>query len=155
MYNETQHSICRNTIRFCCGKPGFSAAFPQGAKQVCRVWKTRDRIIPEWKEKTLLRKAFVKCKEKPSTFFFKKVKMPGFSSRIFRKVPGWITSCIRARTSGCGKPGGKSGKLTEKPRSFFTKPVENPVEKVKSSVRNGKMAHFPVVKQPGNLRPQL
>ena len=45
----------------------------------------------------------------------------------------------------CGKPGGKSGKPHGKLALFFTKTVENPVEKVKSSFQTGNSIHFPVV----------
>ena len=44
-----------------------------------------------------------------------------------------------------GKPSGKSGKPHGKLALFFTKTVENPVEKVKSSFQTGNSIHFPVV----------
>ena len=63
--------------------------------------------------------------------------MPGNTSRI--KTKRWRS----------GKLGGKSGKHRGKLALFFTNSVENPVEKVKSSLRNGKTLPFFVVKWAG------
>ena len=87
----------------------------------------------------------VKIKEKPSPFFFIKGKMPTFLPRNFQNTAASITPCIGWLSTGCGKPGGKSGKHRWKLRRFFTKTVENPVEKVKSSCQRGNSIQFPVV----------
>ena len=87
----------------------------------------------------------VKNKENPSTFFFIKGKMPGKCSIFFQQQTGCNTTCIGKLPPECGKPGGKSGKPHGKLPFFFTKMVENPVEKVKSSFRNEKCIRFPVV----------
>ena len=83
----------------------------------------------------------VKNKEKASTSFFIKGRMPTKSPANFQKGTGIFTSCIPRTCFCCGKPGGKSGKPDGKLPFFFTKTVENPVEKVKSSFRNGKYIH--------------
>mgnify|MGYP004579435839 FL=1 len=88
----------------------------------------------------------VKNKEKASTSFFIKGRMPTKSPANFQKGTGIFTSCIPRTWFCCGKPGGKSGKHRGKPGFFFTKAVENPVEKVECSVRDGKTALFLVVK---------
>ena len=85
---------------------------------------------------------FVKNKEKPSTFFFIKGRMLAFLPKSYHKNSCSITPGIRQNNFNCGKPGGKSGKPDGKLPFFFTKTVENPVEKVKSSFRNGKYIHF-------------
>ena len=85
--------------------------------------------------------AFVKNKEKPSTFFFIKGRMLAFLPKSYHKNSCSITPSIRQSNFNCGKPGGKSGKPDGKLPFFFTKTVENPVEKVKSSFRNGKYIH--------------
>ena len=91
----------------------------------------------------------VKRKENPSTFFYIKGKVPTFLPRNWHESPGCITACISKTRFPCGKPGGKSGKPRGKLGLFFTKSVENPVEKVKSSLRNGKTPPFFVVKWAG------
>ena len=88
----------------------------------------------------------VKNKEKASTSFFIKGRMPTKSPANFQKGTGIFTSCIPRTWFCCGKPGGKSGKHRGKTGFFFTKAVENPVEKVECSVRNGKTVLFLVVK---------
>ena len=93
------------------------------------------------------RDRFVECKEKPSTFFFMKGRMSTFLPRTYQKTTSGITACIAVPASDCGKPGGKSGKPHGKLPAFFTKTVENPVEKVKSSFRNGNSIHFTVVEK--------
>lgn len=60
-----------------------------------------------------------------------------FSPQIFPLFPFWNTSCITQSSIFCGKLGGKSGKHCGKPYFFFTKSVENPVEKVKKSFQMG------------------
>ena len=67
--------------------------------------------------------------------------MPAFLPKSYQKIAGSITPGIRQDNFNCGKPGGKSGKPDGKLPVFFTKTVENPVEKVKSSFRNGKYIH--------------
>ena len=89
--------------------------------------------------------AFVKNKEKPSTFFFIKGRMLAFLPKSYHKNSCSITPSIRQSNFNCGKPGGKSGKPDGKLPFFFTKTVENPVEKVKSSFQTGNSIHFPVV----------
>ena len=63
--------------------------------------------------------------------------MPAFLPKSYQKIAGSITPGIRQNNFNCGKPGGKSGKPRGKLGLFFTKSVENPVEKVKSSFQNG------------------
>ena len=82
-------------------------------------------------------------------FFYIKGKVPTFLPRNWHESPGCITACISKTRFPCGKPGGKSGKPRGKLGLFFTKSVENPVEKVKSSLRNGKTPPFFVVKWAG------
>ena len=72
-----------------------------------------------------------------STFFSKKRLCDLFSPQIFPLFPFWNTSCITQSSIFCGKLGGKSGKHCGKPHFFFTKSVENPVEKVKKSFQTG------------------
>ena len=102
------------------------------------------------KSRTLLEEVFCyvieKRKENPSTFFYIKGKVPTFLPRNWHESPGCITACISKTRFPCGKPGGKSGKPRGKLGLFFTKSVENPVGKVKSSLRNGKTPPFFVVK---------
>ena len=68
--------------------------------------------------------------------------MLAFWPKNYQKIGCSITPGIRQNNFNCGKPGGKSGKPDGKLPFFFTKTVENPVEKVKSSFRNGKYIHF-------------
>lgn len=63
--------------------------------------------------------------------------MPTFLPTNFQNAAASITACIGLSSTGCGKLCGKGGKHRWKLRFFFTKTVENPVEKVKSSFQNG------------------
>ena len=128
-----------------CGKPPFLSAFPQGGFNPGGLWKTAARQIPVWKMQSRMQEQTVKIKEKPSPFFFIKGKMPTFLPRNFQNTAASITPRIDWLSTGCGKPGGKSGKHRWKLRRFFTKTVENPVEKVKSSCQRGNSIQFPVV----------
>ena len=105
------------------------------------VLKTRRAAFQIGENKKPAHSPFVKNKEKPSTFFFIKSRMPAFLPKSYQKIAGSITPGIRQDNFNCGKPGGKSGKPDGKLPFFFTKTVENPVEKVKSSFRNGKYIH--------------
>ena len=67
--------------------------------------------------------------------------MPAFLPKSYQKIAESITPGIQQNNFNCGKPSGKSGKPYGKLPVFFTKTVENPVEKVKSSFRNGKYIH--------------
>jgi len=71
--------------------------------------------------------------------------MSAFLPKSFQDLFRRITLRIWKARFYCGKPGGKSGKLDGKLLLFFTKTVENPVEKVKSSFQTGNSIHFPVV----------
>ena len=63
--------------------------------------------------------------------------MLAFLPKSYHKNSCSITPSIRQSNFNCGKPGGKSGKPDGKLPFFFTKTVENPVEKVKSSFQTG------------------
>ena len=71
--------------------------------------------------------------------------MSAFLPRTFQKDRARITARIRTASFNCGKPGGKSGKPHGKLPFFFTKAVENPVEKVKSSFQTGNSIQWTVV----------
>ena len=105
------------------------------------VLKTLHPAFQIGENKKRVPSAFVKNKEKPSTFFFIKGRMLAFLPKSYHKNSCSITPSIRQSNFNCGKPGGKSGKPDGKLPFFFTKTVENPVEKVKSSFRNGKYIH--------------
>ena len=105
------------------------------------VLKTLHPAFQIGENKKRVSSAFVKNKEKPSTFFFIKGRMLAFLPKSYHKNSCSITPSIRQSNFNCGKPGGKSGKPDGKLPFFFTKTVENPVEKVKSSFRNGKYIH--------------
>ena len=83
-------------------------------------------------------------KEKPSTFFFIKGEMTVSYARTFQEKRCFITTCIASDGFECGKPGGKSGKPCGKLPFFFTKTVENPVEKVKRFCSGLPNTHFTV-----------
>ena len=105
------------------------------------VLKTLHPAFQIGENKKRVPSAFVKNKEKPSTSFFIKGRMLAFLPKSYHKNSCSITPSIRQSNFNCGKPGGKSGKPDGKLPFFFTKTVENPVEKVKSSFRNGKYIH--------------
>ena len=105
------------------------------------VLKTLHPAFQIGENKKRVPSVFVKNKEKPSTFFFIKGRMLAFLPKSYHKNSCSITPSIRQSNFNCGKPGGKSGKPDGKLPFFFTKTVENPVEKVKSSFRNGKYIH--------------
>ena len=105
------------------------------------VLKTLHPAFQIGENKKRVPSAFVKNKEKPSTFFFIKGRMLAFLPKSYHKNSCSITPSIRQSNFNCGKPSGKSGKPDGKLPFFFTKTVENPVEKVKSSFRNGKYIH--------------
>ena len=71
--------------------------------------------------------------------------MPAFLPKTYQKAADRITVRIGFEHFNCGKPGGKSGKPHGKLDLFFTKAVENPVEKVKSSFQTGNYIQFSVV----------
>lgn len=130
-------------------KTAVFPAFSTRKSGVPVLWKTQDFFFPIWRGTESSAEQTVKRKENPSTFFYIKGKVPTFLPRNWHESPGCITACISKTRFPCGKPGGKSGKPRGKLGLFFTKSVENPVEKVKSSLRNGKIPPFFVVKWAG------
>ena len=142
-----EHSLPENG-----GRRWKTAGFPAFSTRKSGVpvlWKTQDFFFPIWRGTESSAGTTVKRKENPSTFFYIKGKVPTFLPRNWHESPGDITACISKTRFPCGKPGGKSGKPRGKLGLFFTKSVENPVEKVKSSLRNGKIPPFFVVKWAG------
>ena len=120
-----------------CGKLGFSHGFPHMVFAGQRLWKTP---APKFQRgEALLPQARNAAENKflASAFFSKKRLCDLFSPQIFPLFPFWNTSCITQSSIFCGKLGGKSGKHCGKPHFFFTKSVENPVEKVKKSFQTG------------------
>ena len=131
------------------------------------VLKTCDRFIPDWRK--INRRSGTVCRIQRKSFdflFYKRQNarifaqnLPescGLNYGVYRadalllwktRWKKWKTSwktCPFLHKNG-GKPGGKSGKPHGKLALFFTKTVENPVEKVKSSFQTGNSIHFPVV----------
>ena len=134
--NGMWSTLCRRTAADG-GKPQFSPLFPHEKAAFPFCGK--------------LRTSFFQSGEGPNRQPERTVKrkVPTFLPRNWHESPGCITACISKTRFPCGKPGGKSGKPRGKLGLFFTKSVENPVEKVKSSLRNGKTPPFFVVKWAG------
>ena len=109
------------------------------------VLKTCDRFIPDWRK--INRRSGTVCRMQRKSFDFLFYKRQ--NARIFaQNLPescGLNYGVYRLMPFCCGKPSGKSGKPHGKLALFFTKTVENPVEKVKSSFQTGNSIHFPVV----------
>lgn len=137
-------TLCRRTAADG-GKPQFSPLFPHEKAAFLFCGKLRTSFFQSGEGPNRQSERTVKRKENPSTFFYIKGKVPTFLPRNWHESPGCITACISKTRFPCGKPGGKSGKPHGKLALFFTKTVENPVEKVKSSFQTGKSIHFPVV----------
>ena len=144
---HVEHSLPENGGRW--WKTAVFPAFSTRKSGVPVLWKTQDFFFQSGEGPNRQPERTVKRKENPSTFFYIKGKVPTFLPRNWHGSPGCITACISKTRFPCGKPGGKSGKPRGKLGLFFTKSVENPVEKVKSSLRNGKTPPFFVVKWAG------
>ena len=142
-----EHSLPENGGRR--WKTAVFPAFSTRKSGVPVLWKTQDFFFPIWRGTESSAGTNCKKKRKSFDFLLYKRQRPTFLPRNWHESPGCITACISKTRFPCGKPGGKSGKPRGKLGLFFTKSVENPVEKVKSSLRNGKIPPFFVVKWAG------
>ena len=160
-----EHSLPENGGRR--WKTAVFPAFSTRKSGVPVLWKTQDFFFPIWRGTES--SAGTNCKKKRKSFDFLFYKRQ--NARIFaQNLPEscglnygvyradalllWKTQWKKWKTSwenrdffhnSGGKPSGKSGKPHGKLALFFTKTVENPVEKVKSSFQTGNSIHFPVV----------
>ena len=101
--------------------------------------------IPDWRKINRRSGTVCRMQRKSFDFLFYKRQNACIFIQNFPESGCLNYGAYRADPFCCGKPGGKSGKHHGKPNLFFTKAVENPVEKVKSSFQTGNSIHFPVV----------
>ena len=109
------------------------------------VLKTCGRFIPDWRKINRRSGTVCRMQRKSFDFLFYKRQNACIFIQNFPESGCLNYGAYRADPFCCGKPGGKSGKPHGKLALFFTKTVENPVEKVKSSFQTGNSIHFPVV----------
>ncbi len=111
------------------------------------LWKTAAWKIPDWRKVYCRPGPLCEMQKKNFDFLFYERQNVHIFAQNLPETNRRDYGLYSLFHFYCGKPGGKSGKPHGKLPAFFTKAVENPVEKVKSSFRNGNSIHFTVVEK--------
>ena len=142
-----EHSLPENGGRR--WKTAVFPAFSTRKSGVPVLWKTQDFFFPIWRGTES--SAGTNCKKKRKSFDFLLYKRQSahFSSQKLAWIAGLHYGLYKQNQISLWKTRWKKWKTSWETGPFFTKSVENPVEKVKSSLRNGKIPPFFVVKWAG------